>query len=118
MNFHLLNYTLACKRVNIKYLLTTLLNKTNYCIVLPFIDKTSKLKKIYRICLCIYKNFYTDFHTNPNNLNLFVIPLIGSIAINNKQLRYLRLTSFNYSQPIKIESKFNISIFILKRNFS
>lgn len=118
MNFHLLDKALICNRVNIKYLFKTLFLKNNYCIVLPIINKSPKFKKIYRVCLCIYKNLYTDFHTNPNNLNLFVIPIIGKILVNSKHLRYFSLSKFNYNSPIKIESKFNMSIFILKRKLS
>ena len=117
-NFHVLQQNLQCTRCHLKNFLKILFLKTNICIVLPLIDKGSRFKQIYRICLCILKDFITNDHTNPNNLTLIVIPIIGKLKINNVSLKMFFLNKFSYNLPIKIQSKFNISFFILKRNLS
>lgn len=117
-NFHVLLQDLKCIRCPLKNFFKILFYRRNICIVLPFVDKNSRFKYFYRICLCIFKNFITDSHTNPNNLTLIITPIFGKIEINDASLKIFTINKFCYNLPIKIKSKFNISIFILKRKFS
>lgn len=116
---HILKEDLKCNKFKLNIENLKLFNKDKCSIILPLVDnKNNKNKKIYRVCLCINKNFNTGFHTNPLNLKLIVYNIFGNIAINNNKLNLLVPHQYNYNEKIKITSKKNISLFILLRKIN
>lgn len=117
-NFHLLKNNLKCIRVPFTKLHKALFLENECTFVLPIIDKDRNLRHIYRLCLCLHKNVASISTSNPNDLILYILPLFGSIKINNKKLKILNLYKYAFNKTIKFNSKFNLSIYLLLRNLS
>jgi len=110
MKFHILDEVLECKKYFLIEFLKKFLKK-NGCYLYVIIDK-NRFKNLYRLCLAINKNVFTNYFYNNKNLRLKAINLFGDLKINDTNISLFKSKVFNYNK-IKIESKFSVCIFVL-----
>ena len=113
MKFHIFDNSLQCKKFLFKDFIKQFLKKDG-CYLYVILDK-DKNSKIYRICIALNINFFTDYFFNNKELKLMIIKLFGKLKINDKNITYLKPVFFNYNK-IKIDSKFSLCIYLLFRS--
>jgi len=111
MRFHIIDKSLECKKYTFFDFLKKIFKAQGTCLYV-LIDKNT-FKKIYRVCLSLNKNVFTDFFNNNHGLKLTAISLFGDLKINDKKLNVFLPYTFMYDK-IKIESKLSFCIYILR----